>query len=252
MEAGKRILIKLFAVHALLVFAPAFASGLRTETGTLASVFPAEQAETLASTMPIDHPVTWKIYVPQKSPQKSGNGVLVYASPTPSGAPITEWLEVFEDKNLIWVAAEGFGNTEPSVRRILAALMGLAKVQQSFQTDSSRVYVAGLSGGGRIASRLATKFPQMFTGALYIAGANFWTEAERPLLDFISQDRYVFLTGSGDFNRREMRKVFKKYQQAGVKQALLMDLKGYGHHNPDAAQLAMALEFLDGARPIAE
>jgi hypothetical protein len=41
--------------------------------------------------------------------------------------------------------------------------------------------------------------------------------------------------------------VFKKYQQAGVKQILLMNLKGYGHHNPNAEQLAAALEFLDGA-----
>lgn len=245
---GKRISIAIFSIHAPLV-AAASGSGLYTETGTLASVFPAGQAKELASTLPIDHPVTWKIYVPEKS----GNcGVLVYVSPTSSGAPGPDWLDIFEDKHLIWVAAEGFGNTQPSAQRTLAAIMGLAKVQQKYQTDSSRIYIAGLSGGSRIAGKAATMFPRMFTGAIYIAAADFWAETEKPMAEFISRNRYVFLTGRDDFNRREVRKVFNKYKKAGVKQVLLMDLDGYGHHNPNAEQLATALEFLDGAEPLPE
>jgi predicted esterase len=238
-----------FTLFTLLVFAPAFGGELYTETGTPASIFPAEQAQALASTLPVDQAVSWKVYVPEespeKSPNKSSNGVLVYVSPTSSGAPDPAWLQVFEDKNLIWVAAEGFGNTEPSAQRVLAAVMGLAKVQQKYQTDSGRIYIAGLSGGGRIASQAATRFPRMFSGALYIAGVDFWTETEKPLLDFIAQNRYVFFTGSQDYNQREIRKVYKKYKRAGVNEILLMDLEDYGHHNPNAEQLATALEFLD-------
>ncbi len=240
---GKHIWL---TIYTLLIIAPAFGGELHTETGTLASIFPAEQAASLASTLPINHRVTWKVYVPEKSSEKSRkSGVLVYVSPSSSGAPNPDWLQVFEDKNLIWVAAEEFGNTEPSAQRILVALMGLEKIEQAFQTDSSRIYIAGMSGGGRIASQTATRFPHMFTGALYIAGVDFWTETEKPWLDFISRNRYVFLTGSRDFNRRAVRKVFKQYQKAGVKQALLMDLNGYGHHNPNAEQLVAALGFLD-------
>jgi poly(3-hydroxybutyrate) depolymerase len=235
---------RIFAIYALLACAPALAGKLQTETATLASLFPAEQAQALASTLPADRSVTWKVYVPE---QAGSNGVLVYVSPTSGGEPDPEWLAVFEDKHLVWVAAEGFGNTEPSAQRVLAAIMGLTKVQQSFKTDARRIYIAGLSGGGRVASQAATKFPRMFNGALYIAGADFWTQAETPLLESISRNRYVFLTGSEDFNRRENRKVYKKYRKSGVKEALLMDLDGYGHHNPDAAQLAAALQFLDGA-----
>jgi predicted esterase len=234
----------IFTLFILLVSVQVLGDELYTETGTQASILPAEQAQALASTLPVDQPVSWRVYVPQKFQEKS-NGVLVYVSPTSSGAPNPEWLQVFEDKKLIWVAAEGFGNSEPGAQRVLAAVMGLARIQQQFQTDSGRIYIAGLSGGGRIASQAATRFPRMFNGALYIAGVDFWTEAEKPLLDFIAQNRYVFLTGSQDFNRREIRKAYKKYQEAGVKDVLLMDLEGYGHHNPDAAQLARALEFLD-------
>lgn len=246
---GNRTLLGSFAVSVLFVANMASAGRLYTETGSLASVFSPEQAKAFAPTLPVDRRVSWKIYVPEKS---KNNGVLVYVSPTPGGEPGTGWLEVFEDKNFIWVAAEGFGNTEPSAQRVLVALMGLTKVQQSFQVDYSRIYIAGMSGGGRVASIAATRFPRMFTGAIYIAGADFWEEKDKPLVDLISRNRYVFITGDRDFNRRDVRKVFKKYVKAGAGQALLMDLDGYGHHNPDAGQLSTALEFLDGAGPPVE
>jgi predicted esterase len=245
-KPGKRIRVEIFTVYALIFSAPAFGGGLYTETGTLASIFPAEQTKALASTLAIDYRVTWKVYVPENH---ENSGVLVYVSPTSSSAPSPDWLQVFEDKNLIWVAAEDFGNTKPSAERILTALMGLAKVQQVFRTDSSRIYIAGMSGGGRIASKAATQFPQMFTGAIYIVGVDFWEDTKKSPVDFISRNRYVFLTGNRDFNRREIRNVFKKYQKAGVKHALLMDLNGYGHQTPNAEQLAAALEFLDGTSP---
>lgn len=248
---GNRALLGVspFAVIALLLANMASAGRLYIETGSLASVFSPEQAKTLASTLPVDHLVSWKIYVPEKP---KNNGVLVYVSPTPSGEPDSGWPEVFEDKNLIWVAAERFGNTEPSAQRVLVALMGLTKVQQSFQVDYSRIYIAGLSGGGRVASIAATSFPRIFTGAIYIVGADFWKEKDKPLVDLISRNRYVFITGDRDFNRQEIRKVFKKYIKAGAGQALLMDLDGYGHHNPDTGQLSTALEFLDASGPPVE
>ncbi|HEX7026582.1 MAG TPA: hypothetical protein VF268_05025, partial [Gammaproteobacteria bacterium] len=88
-------------------------------------------------------------------------------------------------------------------------------------------------------------FPRMFTGAIYIAGADFWKEKDEPPVNLISRNRYVFITGDRDFNRQEIRQVFKKYVKAGAGQALLMDLDGYGHHNPNVEQLSTALEFLD-------
>jgi hypothetical protein len=42
-----------------------------------------------------------------------------------------------------------------------------------------------------------------------------------------------------------MKRVFSKYQAAGVTQSLLMDLPGLAHEYPNADQLAQAIEFLD-------
>jgi predicted esterase len=125
-------------------------------------------------------------------------------------------------------------------------LMGLALVQRDFRIDAKRIYIAGMSGGGRVASQAITRFPQLFSGALYIVGVDFWTEREQALIPDIISKRYVFLTGSKDFNRRETRRVYEKYRSAGAQTVLLMDLPGYGHENPNATQLDHALQFLDG------
>ena len=76
-------------------------------------------------------------------------------------------------------------------------------------------------------------------------GADFWTSAEEKYLPGIVANRYVFITGARDFNRRDMKRVFAKYQAAGVKHASLMDLPGFGHEYPNAEQLAQAIDFLD-------
>jgi poly(3-hydroxybutyrate) depolymerase len=56
----------------------------------------------------------------------------------------------------------------------------------------------------------------------------------------------VFITGSKDFNRRDTRRVFRKYEKAGVVQIKLMVIKGMGHRNPDADDYASAIAYLDG------
>jgi predicted esterase len=128
---------------------------------------------------------------------------------------------------------------------MLAALMALTFVQQNYAVDSSRIYISGMSGGGRIASMTITLFPDLFTGALYIVGADFWTATDPAVLARITEKRYVFLTGAKDFNRNEMRQVYRRYLNAGATHSLLMDLPRLGHEYPNAAALDTAIQFLD-------
>ena len=223
------------------------AGGMTTRSGTLTSLYSPEQAKALSKTLPIDEPVQWQVYVPGHD--KPG-GILVFISPSPSAAPQPDWIDVLDKMNLIWVAAEQFGNSKPTAKRILTALMGLTMAQRSFQVDNGRIYVAGMSGGGRVASKVVTLFPRLFTGAMYFVGVDFWTPAEKPLLEHIAGNRYVFLTGHNDFNRREIIRTYKKYKRAGVNQIVLMDLPEFGHEYPDAEQFAQAVRFLDtGLQP---
>ena len=230
----------LFFLLALYPFC--LAAETESATGSLRSVFPEERAKLLADVLPLDKQVRWKLYRPKRD---TASGVMVFVSPTDSGEPQPDWVDVVERQNLIWIAAEDFGNSVPSVQRVLVALMGLALVQKTSQVDAERIYIAGMSGGGRIASQTITKFPQLFTGAIYIVGVDFWTSAEQSLIEHIAANRYVFLTGSDDFNLQETKRIHKKYRHAGVDQTLLMNLRHFGHEYPDAEQLNRAIEFLD-------
>jgi predicted esterase len=234
----------------LVCSASAFgASTLLEREASLTSLFPADRVSQFATILPADHIVRWQLLAPDiaaATSERQALGTMIFVSPTHSGAPSKEWIEVLERRNLVYVAADDFGNSKPTAQRLLAALMGLALVQRDFRIDAKRIYVAGMSGGGRVASQAITRFPQLFSGALYIVGVDFWTDREQALIPDIISKRYVFLTGSKDFNRRDTRRVYEKYRSAGARTVLLMDLPGYGHENPNAAQLDQALLFLDG------
>jgi hypothetical protein len=102
-----------------------------------------------------------------------------------------------------------------------------------------------MSGGGRIASQLITHFPQVFSGAICIAGADYFMPQDEALRAAVGTRRVVMITGSRDFNQREIQLVSRRYQQSGLPKLMLMDLPGFAHQLPDAAQLSQALAFLD-------
>ncbi len=232
----------MLAVMAACAAGHARDSATIARTTTLTALFPAEEAKALGATLDPDKPLRYRVRVPQDS---SAPGVLVFVQPIDSGEIPESWAAELDRQNLIWIAAEDFGNEHPRAQRVLAALAGLKLIQTTETIDVKRAYVGGMSGGGRIASQIITRFPRHFSGALYIVGADFWTPAEAPLQPRIAANRYVFVTGSRDFNHRDMRRVVEKYQAAGVHQVLLMDLPGFGHEYPNADQLRQAIDFLD-------
>lgn len=208
---------------------------------TTAELFPAAQAAALANTLPPDRRVTYRVRVP---PGAAPHGALVFVSPRDDAEPRDGWAEVLDRRNLVWIAAEGFGNDRRSAQRVLVALMALKQLQRLLPLDRDRLYVGGMSGGGRVASQALARFPGFFSGALYIVGADYVTP-ESQLQPEMATKRVVFMTGDGDFNRREIHRVYLRYLDAGVRQSHLIDLPDFDHQYPDADQLDEALELLD-------
>jgi len=233
-----------FAMALLVLGAASHAQDSATveHTTTIATLFPVNEAKALNATIPSDRPLHYRVRI---ASGEVPHGVLVFVKPIDSGELPESWAAELDRQNLIWIAADDFGNEHPRAQRVLAALAGLKFIEGTEAIDAKRVYVGGMSGGGRVASTLITRFPRHFRGALYIVGADFWSKAEEPLKPRIAANRYVFVTGSRDFNQREMRSVFAKYQAAGVTQVSLMDLPGFGHEYPKAEQLGQAIDFLD-------
>jgi len=230
---------------ALLAFAfatPALASEpLTTErSATLAQLFSASDARALDRTLPADRVIHYRV----REPAGGARGVFVYVSPTDSGQMPADWAAVLDREQLLYVAADGFGNSRPTAERILAALAADRLARQLGVVDARR-YIAGMSGGGRVASQVITHFPQVFTGALCIAGADYFLPQDEAQRAAVGARRLVLMTGNRDFNQREIQLVSRRYRQSGVSKLLLMDLPDFAHQLPDAAQLTEALAFLD-------
>jgi predicted esterase len=187
----------------------------------------------------------WAVYVPESYDPESPAGLLVFISPGDSGRMPGRYRQVLDDNNLIWIGANQSGNQVLVGRRISLALLATVIADSKYRIDASRVYVSGFSGGGRTASMLAPEYAQLFTGAIYICGADFWDRRKPKQLDRVRDNRYVFLTGSKDFNRSETRRVHRAYRRADVDNVMLLEVAGMDHRMPPPEDLAQAITFLD-------
>jgi predicted esterase len=211
---------------------------------TLNQLLGEQQANTYQEIIPADELLSWQVYMPNNN---SGvvPGLVVYVSPHISGEIFPRWRAVMDQQNLIYIAADESGNRKPVNRRMVLATMAVKALAQQIAIDSERIMIAGFSGGGRVASILASQYPEAFTGALYICGVDFWKKSQTPKVDRLVQNRFVFLTGSRDFNLDETRKIYRRYLKAGALHSKLIVVPKMSHELPDAKTLAIALEFLN-------
>ena len=223
---------------------PSAGEDLQIKT-TPAELLGEAQAAVYEEILPSGEPVSWEVYLP-KSDSTELPGVLVYVSPLQTGRIDSRWRAVMDQQNMIYIAANDSGNEIPTIRRVVLATMAVKVLAKQFAFDPEQINVAGFSGGGRTASMVATQYPEAFTGAIYICGVDFWRKGQTPKVDRVIQNRFVFLTGSKDFNRRETFQIRKRYIKAGAEHTKLIVVPGMAHAHPDAQYMTEAIEFLKG------
>jgi poly(3-hydroxybutyrate) depolymerase len=201
--------------------------------------------ESMSDSINADEDVTWRMYVPDSYTPSEPAGLLVYVSPTPKGQMPRGWQPVFDEQNLIFISADRSGNRTSTKRRLLFAALAPYLVSNKYEIDASRIYVSGFSGGGKVASLAAIQFANLFAGAMYICGAESWPNVDPALLSEAKQNRYVFVTGSQDFNHALTRKIFRNYEEEGMININLMTIRGMGHETPDEKRFRMAINYLD-------
>ena len=187
-------------------------------------------------------------------------GLVVWVDASPSGLPPDPLFKALDAYGMICIAASNSGNDREVADRLQLALDVVATAKQRWHIDPSRVYAAGISGGGKMASMLLPGFPDVFGGALPLVGLacyasvptgqpnTVWPpEFGKPsgkLWGLFLQRRTAAVTGSKDFNRAPV--VGKaKAMQADKVEVRVFDIEGMGHEFPPAEAIVAQLGWVD-------
>lgn len=203
------------------------------------------------------------VFVPSSYDGTAPYGLMVWVSPGGGGAvPVPGWLDVLDRHKLIWIGPDGAGNDQYWPCRVGKALDAAANVKSLYHIDPARVYVAGLSGGGRAASMLGVGFPDVFAGGCYVGGCDFYRDVPlgepgrfwarnffpppRPLFKLAkTNSRHVLFTGADDINREQTECEYKAFTGDGFKHVTLLEVKRGGHSAPDPEWLEKVIAALD-------
>lgn len=214
-------------------------------TSSTVDIMGTDGAVIFSDIIDINENFSWEIHVPENYNPDFPPGILIYVSPQNSIKIPRGWLEIIEDNNLIWIAALDSGNKIEVPERFIKALLAPFLLQSNYIINTNRIYITGFSGGGRVASIVATQYPHLIKGAIYNCGVNFWENLDEERTRLVLNNRFVFVTGSDDFNLQDTKNVFRKYKKAGAQNIDLMIINGMGHENPHRNRLDQAIKFLD-------
>lgn len=174
-------------------------------------------------------------------------------------------LEVFEpaldELGLICASIENAGNTREMVDRFQLVLDCYETIASRYLIDEGRVYLTGISGGGRSSSMLWGCFPDVFTGAVPIVGLNSYDLAPtgtgkawprnyaRPRgksWSLLRTHRLAAITGVNDFNAPEMAVRIDGMKRDGL-DVRIVEQENLGHEMPSAEIFAEAIGWVDAA-----
>ena len=196
-------------------------------------------------------------------------GVFVFINAGDDGRPPRGYESVLAERNLIFIGANNSGNKVDGSWRVGMAAYAVQVLDEVYSLDYDRIYVTGLSGGGRAASHCMMGFQDVFSGGLPMVGANPMIPMKNAnskgkvyhssgVKGFKKADlrvaaktgRYVFYSASNDFNKANVEAVYKGYHKNGFKFVTYLEEPNHGHSTASPEFLGKALDYLDA--PISE
>lgn len=208
----------------------------------------ADGANAIASVFAPDEKLTWQLSVPKNYDPAKPAAVMLFIGFAEWGGGKKEWTNILEDHNIIWIGLINGGDKKPINERMLRAILAQAVLERDYKIDTDRYYLFGYSGGAHVAAMLATSKPELFKGALFYGDALPWGSKEPPKIELVRQNRYMFMCGSKDKDRRKMQRIAAAYKAAGVENTEVVSVANVNRQMPGSSYFEQAIEFLD-ARP---
>lgn len=197
--------------------------------------------------------------LPKGNDPREAAGLIVWVDAGREAALHEPLHAACDELGLVLVGAVDTGNGRPRSDRYQLALDAAATVSNAVLIDRRRVYVAGISGGGKIATHLWAGYPEVFKGAVPIVGlatyravpagpGKVWPEDfGRPapkVLKMVQPNRCAAMTGEKDFNHDAIIATAKLLTADGLA-VRVFDYPDMGHDLPMPERFADALRWVD-------
>ncbi len=198
------------------------------------------------------------MWVPRSYRAGTPHGVVVWIDAGEAGAMPNDYGPVLARLGYLWVGARRSGNGRKVPVRINLALDAAHYMAEHYTLDPRRVVVAGLSGGGKSASRAALLYSEVFAGGVFVVGTDYWRpvpmsangRSEWPSgfpapgarhFARARGGRFVLVTGDRDMNRAHIEDVYAAYVADHFAGATLLVVPGMGHEMAPPERFAEAL-----------
>lgn len=190
----------------------------------------------------------YELFVPPSL--KSGKAarpapLVLFISPGAKPAGWSQWEPVCKRAGVIFASPFAAGNDCPMPRRIHIVLDVLDDIRRRQEIDPDRTYLAGFSGGARVATGIAFALPELFGGVVPICGCEALREESWLRQRVVDRLSVALVTGEQDFNRGEV----ERYRgpllaDVGVR-SKVWTVPGLGHGIPDSKVLAEVFAWLE-------
>ncbi len=207
----------------------------------------------------------FRVWVPKSYAHDREWGLFVWVDAGDTPHIPQDWEKILAEHKLLAIAAYRSGNPRHPALRLRLAVDAAFNMQHRFNITPRRVYISGVSGGGRVASMIGIAYADAFSGTFPIVGASFYKPMPAPggrvyppsfapddriLARAKPRNRFVLMTGSKDFNRDNTKDIYRRgFKAEGFRRVLYLEVPDLGHALPSGEWFAKGLDFLDQDAP---
>jgi hypothetical protein len=194
---------------------------------------------------PSNFPVS--MYVPKSYTGNEPYGLMVFMHGRRGNGhsyPNAAYQKILDKHHIIWAGYSAYISNASAgfLNKFTAAVAH--NVMTQFNIDPKRVYMAGISWGGRVTAGYAPLRPDLFSGAIAMGGA--FQSGIAPSLDVAKENMtLVFSAGDYDFNRKEAFSRYTGYQTLGFKNVHYLQEPSGGHEILSPSLFEKAVQMID-------
>ncbi len=181
----------------------------------------------------------------QKDAPREGWPLILFISAGDEPAGWKNLEPICRRHNMAFASPVGAGNNTPMPKRVRIVLDVLDDLRRTQTIDPDRTYIAGFSGGGRVACAIAFALPELFGGVMPVCAGGDLRDEQWLQHRVRDRLRLAFVTGTSDFNRVEAERYRVPMFKGMGLQAKVAMAPGVGHSIPDDKWLEAAWKWMD-------